>query len=94
VDWTFVYLMFALKVPIVAAIWLVWWAVKQEPDPYADERDDGGNQRRRPHPRRPFPRRPRRGPHGDPALPLTAPCAHDGGARPLPRPLGLPDLRA
>ena len=68
-DWTFVYLMFALKVPIIAAIWLVWWAVKQEPDPLSDERDDGGNQRRRPHPRRPFPGRPRRGPHGDPAYP-------------------------
>ena len=68
-DWTFVYLMFILKVPIIGAIWIVWWAVKQEPDPYTDERDDGGNQRRRTHPRRPFPKRPRRGPHGDPALP-------------------------
>ena len=67
-DWTFVYLMFVLKVPIVAAFWIVWWAVKQEPDP-ADERDDGGNQRRRPHPRRPVPEAPRRGPHGEPALP-------------------------
>ena len=40
-EWTFIYLMFALKVPIVAAIWLVWWAVKQEPDPHTDERDNG-----------------------------------------------------
>jgi hypothetical protein len=69
VDWTFVYLMFILKVPIIGAIWIVWWAVKQEPDPYTDERDDGGNQRRRPHPRRPFPKTPRRGPHGEPGLP-------------------------
>jgi hypothetical protein len=72
VDWTFVYLMFALKVPIVGAIWIVWWAVRQEPDPLADEGDDGGNQRRRLHPRKPLPRRPRRGPHGDPGLPSPA----------------------
>jgi hypothetical protein len=67
-EWTFIYLMFALKIPIVAAIWIVYWAVKQEPDPPSDPRDDGGR-KRGPHPRRPFPRRPRRGPHGDPAAP-------------------------
>jgi hypothetical protein len=47
VDWTFVYLMFALKVPIIGAIWIVWWAVRQEPDPLTDGRDDGGNPLRR-----------------------------------------------
>jgi hypothetical protein len=68
-DWTFIYLMFALKIPIVAAIWIVYWAVKQEPDPASDRHDDDGGRRRRPHPRRPLPRPPRRGPHGDPAAP-------------------------
>lgn len=71
-DWTFVYLMLALKLPIIGALWIVWWAVKQDPDAQSDPRDDGGNQRRRPHPRTPFPRRPRRGPHGDPAVPSPA----------------------
>ena len=67
-DWTFIYLMFALKVPIIAAIWIVWWAVKAEPDPL-EGRDDGGSKLRPHHPRRPLPRGPRRGPHGEPALP-------------------------
>jgi len=60
--------MLALKVPIAALIYIVWWAVKQEPDEPSSSDDDGGLKRRpRPHPRQPFPRRPRRGPHGDPA---------------------------
>jgi len=67
-DWTFVYLMFLLKLPIVGAAWIIYWAVKQEPDPASEHGDDGGA-RRRPHPRRPLPRRPRRGPHGDPPVP-------------------------
>lgn len=67
-DWTFIYLMFLLKIPIAGAIWIVYWAVKQEPDPVSEGRDEGGGSRR-PHPRRPFPRRPRRGPHGDPPVP-------------------------
>ncbi len=60
--------MLALKLPIAALIYLVWWAIKQEPDEPSSD-DDGGIKRRhpRPHPREPFPRRPRRGPHGDPA---------------------------
>jgi hypothetical protein len=62
-DWTFVYLMFVLKVPIVGAFLLVWWAVRQTPDPVADGGGDNGGPRR-PHPRPPLPRLPRRGPHG------------------------------
>ena len=65
------YLFVALKLPILAAIWIVWWAVKQEPDPSEDVRDDGGTSRR-PHPVPRLPRSPRRGPHGDPA-PLAPP---------------------
>ena len=41
-GWTMLYLFVALKIPICAAIWLVWWAIKQEPDPSEDVRDDGG----------------------------------------------------
>ena len=41
-GWTMFYLFVMLKLPIIAAIWLVWWAVKQEPDPSEDVRDDGG----------------------------------------------------
>ena len=59
-------MMLALKIPIAALIYLVWWAVKQEPEQSSHD-DDGGVKRQRPHPPKPFPRRPRRGPHGDPA---------------------------
>jgi hypothetical protein len=64
--------MVALKLPIAALIYLVWWAIRQTPDEPAPSDDDGGIKRHRPHPPQPFPRRPRRGPHGDPAAPPPA----------------------
>ena len=72
VTWGFLWLMFALKIPIVGLLWIVWWAIKAEPEPEQEPKGgDGGTKHpKRPrHPRQPFPRRPRRGPHGDPALP-------------------------
>ena len=63
-TWGFVWLMFVLKIPIVMLLCLVWWAIKAENDPAAD--DDGGIRR---DPERPFPRWPKprqRGPHGAP----------------------------
>jgi hypothetical protein len=69
-GWTMLYLFVALKLPILAAAWIIWWAVKQEPD-YAGEGGDGGS-RVRPHPPKPLPHLPRRGPHGD-AAPLSPP---------------------
>jgi hypothetical protein len=65
VTWGLVWLMLALKLPLAGLIYIVWWAIKQEPDESASD-DDGGIRRHRLHPRQPFPRRPRRGPHGDP----------------------------
>lgn len=65
------YLFVALKVPIVIAMWLIWWAVKEEPDP-SDGSDDGGIQRH-PHPSPVQPNPRRRGPHGDPA-PVPSPA--------------------
>jgi len=74
VDATFLFMMLALKVPIAALIWLVWWAIKQEPETAGDPGDgDGGTKRAPPrHPRPPRPRRPRRGTHGDPPVPAPA----------------------
>jgi hypothetical protein len=66
-TWGFIWLMLALKIPLAALIYLVWWAIKQEPEDAQARDDDGGVKRPRPHPPKPFPRRPRRGPHGDPA---------------------------
>jgi hypothetical protein len=60
--------MLALKIPIVALLWIVWWAVRAEPDPEKDTKGGDGGSKIPRHPRKPFPRRPRRGPHGDPAL--------------------------
>ena len=77
-GWTMFYLFVALKVPILAAIWLVYWAIKQEPDPSDDVRDDGGS--KRPHPVPRLPRTPRRGPHGDPA-PIAPPRVRPVRAR-------------
>lgn len=66
-TWGFLWIMLALKLPLAALIFIVWWAIKQAPDESASHDEDGGINRQRPHPRRPFPRHPRRGPHGDPA---------------------------
>lgn len=63
----FLWLMLALKLPIAALIFLVWWAIKQSPEEPSSDDDGGIKRRRRPHPPPAFPRRPRRGPHGDPA---------------------------
>jgi hypothetical protein len=62
VIWMFV----ILKIPILAALWLIWYAV-QEPKAAADENDErgGGSDRENgPRPRKPRP--PRRGPHRSP----------------------------
>ena len=63
--WTFLWLMFLLKIPIVALFLIVRWAVRQTPEPATGE-DGGIGPRSRPlhphHPRSRLPRAPRRGP--------------------------------
>lgn len=71
-GWAMLYLFLALKIPLCAACYLVYWAIKQEPDPTEDVRDDGGAARKRPHPVPRLPRTPRRGPHGE-AVPASPP---------------------
>ena len=66
-GWTMLYLFVFLKLPIVAACLLIWWAVRQEPE--YDDADGGGGGRHRPHPRPKLPPAPRRGPHREPAPP-------------------------
>jgi hypothetical protein len=65
-TWGFIWLMVILKVPLAALIFLVWWAIRQEPEQPGTDSDGGGGSKR-PHPHPPLPRTPRRGPHGDPA---------------------------
>jgi len=74
-TWTFIWLMFLLKIPIVALFLLVRWAVRQTPEP-ASGGDGGIGPRSRPrHPHRPHSRGPRprvRGPHGEAPPPSPA----------------------
>ena len=60
-TWGLIWLMFALKIPLAGLIYIVWWAIKQEPDETSSHDDDGGIRRHPPHPRKPFPRQPGRG---------------------------------
>lgn len=66
-----------LKIPVLAAAWLLWHAIRSEPDPAEATEDDGGSERNhfRREPKRP--RGPRRGPHAPDSLPL--PCPDDEG---------------
>jgi hypothetical protein len=68
-TWTFIYLMFILKLPIVGLGVIVWRAVQAGPAVAPEEApaDDDGGGFDHPRPRKPRP--PRRGPHGEP-LPL------------------------
>ena len=55
-----------LKIPVVLAGWIVWWAIKSEPQPADDVApDSGGGGGVHPRPKRPRP--PRRGDHALPA---------------------------
>jgi hypothetical protein len=71
--WVFVWLMVILKIPVVALLLIVRWAVRQVPEDSAVGEDGGIGPRSRPlhphHPRSRLPRSPRRGPHGDPPPP-------------------------
>ena len=70
-GWTLFFMMVILKIPLLAALYLVWWAVKEEPDP---EPDGPGEERRKPKRRPPSsPRFPRRGPAGGAGCP-PPPC--------------------
>ena len=61
-GWTMLYLFVFLKLPILGACYIVWWAIHQT-DEIDDVPSDGGSKvPRRPHPHRPRrPRPPRRG---------------------------------
>jgi hypothetical protein len=77
--WTFLWLMLALKIPIVALFLIVRWAVRQTPEEWTAE-GEGGIGPTHPttgpldphHPRARLPRLPRRGPHG--GAPLAPPA--------------------
>jgi hypothetical protein len=57
-GWTLVYMVLILKIPLVAALILIWYAIK-EPEPEQGTSDEDRRPRRKPPQR---PRWPRRGP--------------------------------
>jgi hypothetical protein len=63
--WLFLWLMVALKIPIGALLWLVWYA-SRPPEPEVADDNGGGGSDRAGESRPRGPRSPRRGPHGDP----------------------------
>lgn len=69
-----------LKIPVVAAVWLIWHAIRSEPEPAEAAEDEGGTQNRRFRREPKRPRGPRRGPHAPDALPLPCPES-EGGLR-------------
>src|SRR3954466_9537634 len=56
-GWTMLYLFVFLKLPIVAACLIVWWAVRQGTDAELTRNDGGAPKPRRPPPRPPRPAR-------------------------------------
>ena len=84
--WGVFWLAVILKIPIVALLALVWYAVRQPPVPEA-EQDDSGGLRRGPHPRSRPPHPPRRGPHAEPppAAPDRVRVTHRGPRLPSER---------
>jgi hypothetical protein len=81
-GWTIFYMVVILKIPMIAALWLVWWAIKQEPEPEEATGEDRGPRRKLP----PLPRWPRRGPAGGGAGCKAAPCPQTTGGTRIERP--------
>jgi hypothetical protein len=77
--WAVFWLAVILKIPIVALLGLVWYAIRQPPVPETDQDGEGGS-RRGPHPRISPPQPPRRGPHAEPppAAPDRVRVTHRG----------------
>ena len=66
-DWpTFVWMFLVLKIPVLAALLLIWYAI-QDPAPAESEPGSGGGGSH--HPRLRPPHGPRRGPHSEVAPP-------------------------
>ena len=85
--WTFIWLMFILKIPIVGLFLIVRWAVRQGPE-VTPEEDGGIGHSPRPHhpshPRHPrprLPRSPRRGPHRGAPTTLAPPRIRTAAVR-------------
>lgn len=71
--WMIAIFVVALKIPVLASLWLVFWAGRAPEPEIVDSEDDGGGKTRRDRPPGDMPRGPRRrGPHGGIAAPAPA----------------------
>lgn len=85
--WPIFFLAVVLKIPVLGALWLVWWAIRAEPLVDEAPEDDGGFRFRRSDPTRP--KGPRRGgPHGTGAGRMPE-CPPGGRSRSIGRPAPL-----
>lgn len=85
---TIIFMGLVLKIPLGFACWLVWYAIRSEPEP-AEAPEDGSDYRRERFRREPKrPQGPRRGPHSPDAIPL--PCPEQGSTRGPRRPAKVP----
>jgi hypothetical protein len=62
---TFIWMFVVLKIPVIAALWLIWYAI-QAPEPAAEDDPGSGGSDREPERGPRSPRPPRRGPHASP----------------------------
>ena len=74
-----------LKIPVFMLLYIIWWAVKDPPQPELADDSNGGSDRPR-KPRPITPRHPRRGPHGGPGGARIPPPARN----PTPPPRAPP----
>jgi hypothetical protein len=85
-EWGFIWLMLVLKIPLIGAFWIVWWAIHAVDDPADASESDGGQGDISP-PSAPRPQAPprARGPHGDPLPPSPARVRAPHVRAPVPR---------
>lgn len=82
-GWTLFFMMVVLKIPMIGAGYLIWYAIKEEPQGEEEPGTDKRPRRKLP----PFPRWPRRGPvPGNGGACKPAPCRTEA-PNALPAPL-------
>ena len=86
-----IFLAVVLKIPVFGMLWLIWWAIRAEPE--VEDSLDGGEEHPFPRFRREprGPRGPRRGPHGG-ASRVEPDCPPGGRKRVRTPAKGIPAL--